>query len=210
MIYHRRTSDLEELENEIYVEMPEATSAFAIAALKDSAVRFCENSLFWQEDIGPVRVGNTSSCEVYTAGYCELVSIMRVSVVEDGEEIVFERSHSQIPGEYTYWPASMESIDVLPVDSLRGKDLSVIAAVRPKRGEDFELSTTVLADYRDVILDGAKANLYRRPRKEWTDLNLSRQHQEQFEHGCRRALRHQAQGFSRTPMGSARKPRPVW
>ncbi len=193
---HRTTSDLDNLIDEIQFEMPEAAYDAIVLHLRRSIIKFCEDSHYWQEDIGPVRVVSVSnSYDLPLSRSIALVGVMSVSTADK----VFERCETD-DVKYRFWQDSPFSILLYPNDEFIGQDLSIAAALKPTiQGDAFKVSESLVEQYRDALIAGAKAALYKTPRKPWTDLNQAQINDSIFDAIASDALRHVARGHLRVP-----------
>lgn len=193
---HKTTSDLEDLINEIQFEIPEAAYDAIVLHLRRSIIKFCEVSHYWKEDIGPVRVVSVSnSYDLPLSRGIALVGVMSVSTSDQ----VFERCETD-DVKYRYWQDSPLSILLYPNDDFIGQDLSIVAAIKPAiHGDAFKVSASLVEQYRDALIAGAKSALYKTPRKPWSDLNQAQINDSIFDSTANDARLHAARGHLRVP-----------
>lgn len=193
---HKTTSNLDDLINEIQFEIPEVAYDAIVLHLRRSIIKFCEDSHYWVEDIGPVRVVAVSNLyDLPLSRNVALVGVMQVSTAEK----VFERCETDSI-KYRYWQNSPFSIQLFPNEEFIGQDLSIAAALKPTiQGDAFKVSESLVEQYRDALIAGAKAALYKTPRKPWTDLNQAQINASTFDAIASDTLRHVARGYLRVP-----------
>jgi len=207
MIPHRLTEIPESAIDEVLFEIPEAPQDSVSWAIKKAIEEFCELSHYWKEDIGPVRVmPGCSDYEVSAYGNAAIVSIVNIKTTSsDGRLIQLERVSTD-DVRYRFWQYTPFSITISSVDELSGLDLSVFAALKPiDCSSRFEFSESILIDYQDAILAGARARLYEVPRKPWFDPALHQKNRSIFVTAASDALRSQGRGYSRLPDRSSKQ-----
>ena len=207
MIPHRLTEIPDAIIDEVNFEIPEAPHDSVVWALKKSIVEFCELSHYWQEDIGPVRVLNgIAEYDIASCANTVIVSVLHIKTQStDGRLITLERACAD-DVRYRFWQYTPFTVSVSPVDDLVGLELSLIAALKPKNlTADFEFSESVLTDYQEAIIAGAKAKLYEVPRKPWFDPALHQKNRHDFTTAASDALRAQARGYTRVPDKSVKQ-----
>jgi len=209
---HKTTSNIDDLVNEIQFEIPEAVFDAIQLYVRRSIVSFSEKSHFWREDIGPVRV--TAQAAEYDLPISRTVDVIEIEKIfahmEDGSELVLERS-SNDDIRYRFWQPTPTTFTVVPLDVLAGKDLSIICSLKPQLyGSQFKFSEQLLVDHRDALVCGAKAMLYKVPRKPWTDLQQAQINFSDFEAKATAARRSVARGYSISPDRIPRKSRPFY
>lgn len=204
-----RTIDLpDELIDEIQFEIPEAPYDSIAHYLRRAVIDFCEKSHYWQEDIGPIRVTSASiEYDLPVSRTFAVVSVLEVSFADTTEQKELVRCQTD-DVQYRYWQSTPFSISFYPLDELNETDVSVIAALKPEiYNNTFKFSENILRDFRDAIVAGAKALLYKTPRKPWTDAGQFQMNDGLFESKAAEALRRQGRGYSRLPDRSVRKQR---
>ena len=190
---HRITEDCSELTRELVLDFHTCPDAVLIHAIRRAFSTFCEKSHFWHMDLDVIQVEDgVTTYDISAGNYFILLDVKRV-VVPDGE---VKQSATDL-GIYARWDQrSMDSIDLYSIDA--GDEVTITAAVKPREyNEVFKFSSLILTDYRDTILDGARARLFKMPQKEWTDLRLSQVHEAAFNSSCDEARRRQVDSFSR-------------
>src|SRR5690606_35570418 len=146
---------------------------------------------WWLEDVGPIRViSGIDNYPVGTSRYAKIVTIEKVGAYNDSEELVwFSATNDASVTDWRFWPDSSFSIDVFPNDELTGKDLVVLCSLKPRvYNSTFKVSEELVEEYRDGLVAGAKALIYKIPNKEWTDLNQAALHNSMFEAEANKAL----------------------
>ena len=153
--------------DEIQFEIPEAPFHSVEKYLKTSIVTFCEKSNYWQEDLTSIEVvENVISYSIPQPVTTDVVNVISIYTDECQE---LQRSQGA-DIEFRYWLENPFTIAVAPTEKLSGRSLIITASVKPKiESENFEFSTWLLRDYREALIAGAKAMLYKSPRKPWTD-----------------------------------------
>lgn len=201
---HRLVSIPDDLINEIQFEIPEAPYDAIQLHLRRAICEFCELSHYWQEEVGPLTPqAGTDIYDIDAPRGASIVSVVKVS----SDDFELHRSDSS-DVRYRFWQSSSNTIQVSPIDELAGKSISIVAALAPQLdGNNFKFSETVLRDYRDALVAGAKAKLYMIPRKPWADLNLAQANAAKFQDHAGDALRARGRGFSRLPDQSVPKKR---
>lgn len=200
---HRLTEDCSELMRDLVLEFPVASDAVLTHALRRSFAVFCEKSHFWHMQLDALTVEEgVINYELSAGNYFLLLDIKKVTV-PDGEV----KQSSSDTGIYARWDqSSADSIDLYSIDP--GDEVTITAAVKPKEYNDgFKFSTLILSDYRDTILNGARAHLFRMPQKEWTDLQQFQLCDSLFNSSCDEARRRQKDSFSRSGNIVSEKPR---
>lgn len=200
---HRITEDCSDLIRDLVVEFPIASDALLTHALRRAFSNFCEKSHFWHMQLDTVTVEDgVTNYELSPGNYFLLLDIKKVTV-PDGEV----KQSAKPTGIYARWDqSSADSIDLFSID--HGDEVTIIAAVKPKEYNDtFKFSELILSDYRAAILDGARAYLFRLPKKEWTDLQQFQLCDSLFNASCSEARRRQVDSFSRLGNKVTEKPR---
>ena len=186
----------DEMIDDIQFEIHEAPYDAIVAQLRRAVIIFCEKSHYWKEEVLPiVVVADTASYDLAAIGSREIVSVLSV----ESDDAILERNQS---GDiyYRFWQDSPFSLGLTPVDELVGKTLTIVAAVKPVLfNSAFLVSASLISDYRDALIAGAKAMIYKVPRKPWTDLQQAQINSSVFEQAASEALLMQARGYSRTP-----------
>src|SRR5690606_35199915 len=116
---HKTTSNIDDLANEIQFEIPEAVFDSIQLFVRRAIVRFCEESHFWREDIGPVRVTNqTNEYDLPTSRTVDVVEVEEIYVhMPDGTKRELDRS-TDSSVRYRYWQPTPTTITVNPLDTL--------------------------------------------------------------------------------------------
>lgn len=200
---HRITEDCSDLIRDLVVEFPVASDALLTHALRHAFISFCEKSHFWHMQLDTVIVEDgVTNYELSAGNYFLLLDIKKVTV-PDGEV----KQSAKDLGIYARWDqSSADSIDLYSIDP--GDEVTIIAAVKPKEyNGEFKFSKLILDDYRAAILNGARAYLFRLPKKEWTDLQQFQLCDSLFISDCNDARRRQVDSFSRLGNKVAQKPR---
>lgn len=200
---HAQTQDCSELMRDLVLEFPIASDAVLTHALRRAFSNFCEKSHFWHMQLDTVTVEDgATNYELSPGNYFLLLDIKKVTV-PDGEV----SQSSSDTGIYARWDqSSADSIDLYSVDP--GEEVTIIAAVKPVEYKDvFYFSKLILSDYRETILNGARAYLFRMPQKEWTDLQQFQMCDSLFNTSCGDARRRQTDSFSRLGNRVSEKPR---
>ncbi|WP_339898279.1 hypothetical protein [uncultured Gilvimarinus sp.] len=207
---HRLTSDIDVIFNNVGMAIQGVPYDLIDYHTKRALVEFCRVSLFWLEDIGPVRVvPATNTYDVPVSQYQRAISIDRI-IATKGDDVKELQRSSDPCVEYRFWQTSDFSFDVYPHDRLVGYDLSVIAALEPVpigSSRAIKVSQSVVDAWGDAISQGAIARIQKIPGKEWTDLAQSQYNEAEFMREARRARRQKSRGFSGAPDGAAKKPR---
>lgn len=209
---HKTTSNIDDLVNEIQFEIPEAVFDSIQLFVRRAIVAFCERSHYWREDIGPVRVtAQTHEYDLPTSRTVDVVEIQAVSVSVDGSSLIVLQRSATDDVKYRYWQPTPTTFTVAPVEELAGHDLAVICSLKPQLyGNQFKFSEQLLVDHRDALIAGAKAMLYKTPRKPWTDLQQAQINAGDFEARVAAARRTVARGYSLSPDRISRKSRPFY
>lgn len=200
---HRTTEDCSDLIRDLVVEFPIASDALLTHALRHAFISFCEKSHFWHMQLDTLIVEDgVTNYELSAGNYFLLLDIKKVTV-PDGEV----KQSAKDLGIYARWDqSSADSIDLYSIDP--GDEVTIIAAVKPKEyNGEFKFSKLILDDYRAAILDGARAHLFRLPKKEWTDLQQFQLCDSLFNASCSEARRRQVDSFSRLGNKVTQKPR---
>ena len=203
---HTITEDCSELTRELVLDFPICPEAVLVHAIRRAFSTFCEKSHFWHMDLDVIQVEEgVTTYDISAGNYFILLDVKRV-VAPDGE---VKQSATDL-GIYARWDQrSMDSIDLYSIDA--GEEVTITAAVKPREYNDvFKFSSLILTDYRDTILDGARARLFKMPKKEWTDLQLFQFHESTFNSACDEARRRQADSFSRLGNRVTEKARPFF
>lgn len=201
---HRLVSIPDDVINEVQFEITEAPYDSIVLFVQRAVCDFCEISHYWQEEIGPLmpQLG-ADAYDIDAPRGSSIVSVLHVSTADN--ELYRSQDESV---HYRFWQSSSGSIEFYPIDELAGKSISIIGALKPEiDGNNFKFSETILRDYRDAIVAGAKAKLYLIPRKPWTDLNLAQVNSGLFQEKANEALRAKGRGFSKLPDRSIPKKR---
>ncbi len=194
----------EDMIDEIQFEIPEAPYDSVVHHLRRSAVKFCEESHYWQEEIDPLVVlTGVQSYDLSAARTVAIVSVIKVSSIDR------ELCRSQDDAvQYRYWQPSPFTIDIFPSENLSGQEITILASLKPALySGNFKVSTSLISDYRDALIAGAKSMLYKTPRKAWTDLNQAQINQYVFDEDARDSLLMRSRGYSRLPDRSVSKKR---
>jgi hypothetical protein len=198
--------------NEIHLEIPEANIASITHFLRRAVIEFCEKSHYWQEDIGPVTVGeDVTEYDLPVSNSFSLVSVMKVFFLDVmGNEVRLspaQSGNSESPDlKYRYWQPTPFTLCFYPYDELIDKEISIVAAIKPELyNNSFKFSDYIIKDFREAIIAKAKACLYKIPRKEWTDINEARLNESIFMEKTREALRRQNAGYSSIPYRGEKK-----
>jgi hypothetical protein len=200
---HIQTQDCSNLIRDLVLEFPLASDAVLTHALRQSFSNFCEKSHFWHMQLDTVVVEDeVTTYELSPGNYFLLLDIKKVTV-PDGEV----KQSASDTGIYARWDqSSADSIDLYSIDP--GDEVTIVAAVKPVEYNDgFYFSKLILADYREAILNGARAYLFRLPQKEWTDLQQFQLCDTLFNSVCGDARRRQKDSFSRSGNRVSDKPR---
>lgn len=192
---------IDELLNEIQMDFPEAPHQFIENVARQSCIRFCELSLYWQEYLGAVYVvRDLFEYDVPVPPYAKLIEIERVFLDEDGEERNFEKSPIDTLSRYRFWNPLNNILMLYPNDVLAEKSVGVIAALKPDReAENFTVPDALLDDHYDALVAGARSRLYRIPRQPWSDPGHYQENQAIFEEAARKARRNMRRGYQSAP-----------
>lgn len=198
---HRLVELPKSLIDEVQFEMPEAPHDSIVHHLKQSIIEFCELSHYWKENIGPIRViKDITEYDIPVYQGVTVVSVMNVfAISSDGQELTLERVATP-DVKFRFWQYTPFTISFYPVKELDGLDVSILTALKPDGLADlFKVSESVLHDYQDQIIAGAKSRLYATPRKPWSDPGLHNLNKSIFDQAAQEALRTQGRGYSRLP-----------
>lgn len=208
MLPHKTIDLPEGLINEIQFEITEAPYDSIVHFLRRSIIEFCEKSHYWREDIGPINVTEpTTEYDLPVSQRFTVVSVMAVFFFDQDKKITLFRCATD-DVKYRFWQSTPFSIEFFPHEDLIEKSISVIAALKPElQGDVFKFSENLLTDYRDAIVAGAKAALYKIPRKPWTDIGQVQINDDIFERNAAEALRRANRGYSRLPDRAVKKSR---
>lgn len=217
MYFHQTTTELGDMVDEIQLEIPEVPVEAINLHCRRAIIEFCELSHFWREEVGPIRVVKGADGEMveeydlpvpqsrYVASVMKVTTIKNNRLItlqraENRENLVILHRHDQDEVFYRYWQDTPFTIRFAPADRLEGQDMSIEAALVPNElNKTIEFSAEILRNYRDALTAGAKARLYKIPRKPWSDVGQYQVNREFFEREATASLRHQARGFSRLP-----------
>lgn len=200
---HPTTDDLDALYPALALDFPEASHDIFKRALQRSFIRFCEHSNFWHLDLDPVVfVDGVTNYELSAGANYAVMDVLRVVV--DGKEV---RQSAKDMGIQARWTTrSADSIDLHNLPD--GAEAIITVSIKPVVVDgEITMSATILSDYEDAILDGARALIFKMPRKEWTDLGQYELHEGYFRREATMARVRQADNFSRAPRGVPDKPR---
>ena len=203
---HRTTEDCSDLIRDLVVEFPIASDALLTHALRHAFIAFCEKSHFWHMQLDTlIAEDGVTNYELSAGNYFLLLDIKKVTV-PDGEV----KQSAKDLGIYARWDqSSADSIDLYSIDP--GDEVTIIAAVKPKEfNGELKFSKLILDDYRAAILNGARAYLFRLPKKEWTDLQQFQLCDSLFNTACGEARRRQVDSFSRLGNRVTEKARPFY
>lgn len=200
----------EDLIDEIQLEITEAPYDSIIHFLRRAVIDFCEESHYWQEEIGPVLVVDARmEYDLPVSRSFSATTIMDVSVLLNGnrESTTLQRCQTN-DVKYRFWQETPFTIEFFPHEELVGKGISVIAALKPELyGNKFKFSENIIRDFRAAIVARAKSLLYKIPGKPWSDLNQAQINDGIFTSLSSEALLRQARGYSKLPDRAVRKAR---
>lgn len=192
---HRLTTDLSDLTRELVLEIAAASAAVLEHYIKRAFVRFCEVSQYWHESVDPIYFD--PAIETYEISVASGLNVVDVRRVEVGDEKI-RKNHKNM-GCFPRWDKKRpDSIELFSLDP--GVQVDITLSVKPVEIDGvMAVSESILSEYRDDILDGARAGLYRIPQKEWTDLAQFQLCEQRFIEKAMEANRRQANGFLKAP-----------
>lgn len=201
MIPHPVTANLDPLINEIQLELPEAPYNAMIHHLRRSIIEFFEISNSWVEEVGPIwAVEDIDTYDLLAVTGLKINSVIRVHTIIANRQVELERTKDN-GVRFRYWQGSPSQISIAPMDELKNRNVYISASLSPvidKNGK-IQVSEYLFRDFHDAFIAGAKARLYKIPRKDWTDPNLYAENRRIFDYEAKEALRFRARGYSRLP-----------
>lgn len=195
---HSTASIPDDMVNEIQIEMPEAPFDLVMQLLQQSCRDFCEKSNYWIENATAITIlANTETYNLAIGN--DGKEIVGVNRVYDQDENIYEKCATK-EVYYGWWQSTPETIDIYSSREIKDYVIQVEVSIKPKLNAGaFLVSAPMLSNYREAILAGTKAKLYKIPRKDWTDFNLSKYNEAIFIAESDSARANQARGFTRFP-----------
>lgn len=188
----------EDFVDEIQIEVPEVPAELIQQQLRQACREFCEKSNYWIENAVEITIQadtETYSLTVSNAGK----EIVGVNKVYDQDLRPYEKCSTR-DVDFGWWQSTPETIDIYASQEIVDYVMQIEVAIKPKLNAGaFLVSAPLLSNYRDAILCGAKAKLYKIPRKDWTDFKLAQYNEAIFIAESDSARANQARGFTRFP-----------
>ena len=170
----------------VHSEVPTASRALVLQQIRNAAIEFFEQSMAWQEVIGPLRVVKGRRLYELTPESCDavihkLLLLKRRGTEQDSGEGVEQRT------DIDFVMKSRDTIElcVEPPDSV-SKALRATVALRPAR-EATTLPDEQFDVWYEAIAAGAKYRLMRMGNVAWRDRELAKEYQLEFYNEVRRA-----------------------
>lgn len=196
--------------NDITPHVSGCPKSVIIKAIRDAAVRLCEDSTIWRDDIPAADI--TVDVDDYTitppAGTRVITTI---SLRYDGNEISGYTEESLDTIDYGWRagnPGTATAFVLFEPDRIKLNRVpeatiidGLIAKVALKPTDDATLVGDVIySDWREAIMHGALERLLRIPKKPWYNIQLSTYHGKHFLFQIQRAKARAAAGFLRKPL----------
>lgn len=199
-------ASLDDLTFEVQLHFAEAPRQLIEQYVLGSVREFCERSGYWQEYLGDIYVvRDLFEYDVPVPTDADLVEISRVFRSAGGDEHDFDKGPHEGLSPYHYWSPSASTVLLYPNDRLSDTSVGVVATLKPN--ESALVAQPVMNDYRDALVSGAMARMYRMARQSWSDGNLYLEHQRLFEQAANKARRRVGRGYQVSPDRLAAKPR---
>jgi hypothetical protein len=179
----------------IHAEVPTASRALVLQNIRNSAVEFFEQSLAWQEVIGPLRVIKGKRTYELVPEDCDAV-IHKIILLK-------RRGTNQDPGEgntqrvdidFVMKERDVVELCVEPTDSVN-RALRATVALRPYRHAST-LPDNQFETWYEAIAAGAKYRLMRMSKVAWSDRDLAKEYQREFFNEVRRAQGEWRKGYT--------------
>jgi len=166
------------LYDEVLTEVAGVTQPVALNAIKQAAIEFCDRAWVWIVDQGPIPVAalaNTFDWEPPSG--TEAVRPMQVWL--DKRPLVPKTANelSELYGDFMQAEGSPacfvqnrpDQLIVVPKPvNVQPGEITAKLAVKPTQAATG-MESVILSKFRDAICHGAKARLYRMPRKPWSN-----------------------------------------
>ena len=188
----------EDLLPEILPLVPLCPEPFARVNVRSAFIELCERADVYQIELDAITtVNNTYEYDLETPSNTLVSKIL--SVTHSGKNlkpITPELLDQRIPDWRTttgtpeyYVKVSPTVIWLAPVPDATTALSTTVRAALKQTVSSSSADTDTINDYRDVIVNGALARLFRVPNREWSDLNSAQIYLQLFEQGLQQAER---------------------
>ena len=190
--------------NDVRPEAPDCLEKIMIDAIRQSAIKLCEEVPILVADLAPVTL--SSGVSEYSIPQPLDKRVLSINDVFDNQgarlqHIAINRMQANSVGlKPAYWGmVNRDTIRLYPTPNTTGDTLAIKAALKPSQTcttvDDF-----LFEDYRIGIAAGAKASLMAMPAKEWTNFELAGYYKSLFADCVSDARVSIATNFSGAPM----------
>jgi hypothetical protein len=193
------------LYDEVLPEFPALVQAMALNAIKQAAIEFCDRAWVWVVDQGPIAVApqaNTYDWEPPTGTEAARpirvwLNKMPLTPKTAGELSELYGDYMQALGNPSFFVQDRpDQLIIVPAPTMiPAVGITAKLAVRPTQAATG-LETWIMNKYRDAIAHGAKARLFRIPKKPWTDAAAAQGYHSMFEAAVAKAQLDAVRGFA--------------
>lgn len=190
--------------------VPNCYDEQAVAAIRNTCIDFCRDSLFLQQDLDSISVNaGQGTYDVDTPnGYIlgQVLGIYYLSrKLERKSQTELEKLYTRnwqvlqgTPQVYTQLNPDQITLVYTPAESVTGAITGRFSYIPTRTSTSID--DMVFERFLDVIVDGAASRLMATPNQPYSDANASIAYQRVFRDGCQRALRYTRDGMNNAPM----------
>ncbi len=200
----------------IALDAPSASDSLIVAMINKSARELCLRSSCWYEWQSVPLISGVNEYETDAPNMSSVVRSVRYigignrALIPESEKSIYENRRGildQVGEPIVYFMLDNMTIKVYPTpgDSDDGKVMNIKSAFIPTY-DAKAIPSHFIDRYAEVLIDGAKANLFIMPKQAWTDAGLAQYYKSLFDTGVDKARIENEMSYSPTSIRvSARK-----
>lgn len=191
--------------DEVLPEIPGVLQAMALNAVKRAAIEFCDRAWVWIVDQAEIPIVVDENTYAWTTpSDTEVARPIRVWLNKRPLTPKTVGELSEIYGDFMNFDGGPlffvqdrpDKLIVVPrPTSVPDIGITAKLAVKPTEAATG-LETIIATKYRDAISHGAKARLFRIPKKPWTDTGVAGDYQEKFDAAVAKGQLEAVRGFA--------------
>lgn len=186
-------------------DVPGCPQAVQVAALRQAAITFCEQSLAWEYEHPDISV--IPGTAKYLFDSPSQTAVHAVTSAEFNDDLLEIRKMERDISKWTlrlatgtpeYLLGGPISVTLVPMPDVAGT-LKLKVALKPSPTGDG-VDDKIFEEYREAVVHGALSKLMLSPKKPYTDMTLANYHAQLFHIQTACAGMREAKNYNRTPL----------